>query len=118
MQSNGILGPRGHSECYVTGYKKILKIDLESETPVQHLTYEGDPGVRAGDTIEAYIIKGKMEDLPFPEPPANELYPSLRGEKTSVLIEGEFTKKMQAYRIDIIENDVSVKTDFSMNYPK
>ena len=51
----------GHSSSYSGGHTYHSEITVESETLVEKLQFKGWPPLEAGDTIRAYVLKGKQE---------------------------------------------------------
>src|SRR3989338_4981041 len=46
---------------YKTGHFLHTELSVKSDSPVQKLEFNGWPHLEAGDTIRAYILKGKKE---------------------------------------------------------
>lgn len=97
----------GPSPSYSTGYKNILEIVVETESPVKIIIFEGVCPVRSGDTIEAYIPKAE-EKVRI----TDGCCPSLG------FVDRDFTEKESALYIKILENRKIVRTDHSIHYKK
>lgn len=51
----------GHSSSYRGGHTYRTELKVQSDTLVEKLEFKGWPPLEAGDTIRAYILKGKQE---------------------------------------------------------
>ena len=97
-------------------YGFYLEIKLKSKAPVETLFFYGFSPIREGDSIRAYVVKGKKETLPSP------IYHRGCGcgagefTKADVLVRGNFKKEMIALQIDILKGEKTIRTDYGSNF--
>src|SRR3989344_1528186 len=63
--SNGIIGPGGRSYKTRTGDTSRLEIALADSSPTNSLIFHGTSGIRGGDKIRAYVVKGEIKKLNY-----------------------------------------------------
>ncbi|HLC97917.1 MAG TPA: hypothetical protein VJC21_04010 [Candidatus Nanoarchaeia archaeon] len=101
----------GTSPSYKTGDSSSLELAVESGTAVKHLHFKGLPPLEKGDTIRAYIFKGKEE---YERVIISERVPFILrrfGPRTpTVLVEREFEENEQPFKIEKIRNGEVVAT--------
>ena len=97
--------------------EEILEIDIETKTPVQKLYFNGNIPIRAGDEINAYVLKCKFQKF------KGIVQTQMRNPRTSnttwftgVLVEGNYKKKMDALKIEILEKGKISRETLAENY--
>jgi len=100
------------------GYANTLEIEIDSDTKVKYLSFNGYSTIRTGDEVQIYVVQGKKEKLPFHISNHSPFLTDLENAKFDVLVKGDLEEKMQAYKIETLQENKIVRTDIATDCPK